>query len=355
MSNHHARRCQILALMALLGISASCEPAAEGPPPDVGAAVPADSVLTVDTLVSYESGLIGEISGLALDESGSVWLADEVNHRLLRVSPDGQTETIGREGSGPGEFQRPRGIAVGDAVEVYDYQNGRVQRLSRSGEYLETYPAPDVLYPPVAMNGDGMVVGGHLGRHNSLARMAGPAVQGEPFRGEARAPAPSEISLGRMREQAEEGEIPEEISNSIVPILGPGGELWLVVQADATVEHYDETGEAVWSRQMNTPEAEAAFERYFEAWDGSVGFGSLPFPWIVRAGALVDDELWLMMDGVGESGSVVLRLAAASGEPINRLVLPLEGRGGYFAVDRDRGFLYVGETDEGSLVRVSLP
>lgn len=310
------------------------------------------SVLVLDTLVTAESGEIGVVASLALGPEGRVWIADEANHRLLVVDPDGgPTRRIGREGSGPGEFIRPRGIAASaSGVSVFDFGNRRIVRLGPSGEHLASEPLVGPAFVPVGMNQKGTLASNSLGREGSLVELRAPGQEMPSLRGLARSRMPMEISPARVREQARGGEVPVEFRNNTLPVLGAGGELWFVLQSDGTMEHYDPDGNLVWSRLLDQPEVGAALERFFSAWAGSVT--GVPVPWIARWGVQVGDEVWLMMDGVGPSGSTILILDGASGEPRRRIVLELEGRAGPFAVDREGRSLYLSLVDDPTLLRV---
>jgi tripartite motif-containing protein 71 len=104
-----------------------------------------------DTFIS-EIGLSG---GATLDDPGAVavapatgdaYVADTDNDRVLVYAPDGSLLAKwggdggnGSTGSGPGEFERPRALAIdphsGD-VYVADYGNDRIQKFSSNGTLL---------------------------------------------------------------------------------------------------------------------------------------------------------------------------------------------------------------------------
>ena len=69
--------------------------------------------------------------GVAVDPmNGNILVADCHNHRVQVLSSDGShLRTIGSQGSGPGQFKHPHGVAVdgGGNVLVADYMNHRVQ------------------------------------------------------------------------------------------------------------------------------------------------------------------------------------------------------------------------------------
>jgi DNA-binding beta-propeller fold protein YncE len=78
-------------------------------------------------------------SGVAVDQAGNVYVADQLNHRVQKFTASGGfVDEWGGLGSGDGEFIRPMGIAVDSSGVVYvtDAGNHRVQRFSSSGAFL---------------------------------------------------------------------------------------------------------------------------------------------------------------------------------------------------------------------------
>ena len=66
---------------------------------------------------------------VAVDGEGNVFVADSGNQRIVKFSPDGVLlATWGEPGTGPGQFETPRGLAVDAAGTVYVADlGGRVQ------------------------------------------------------------------------------------------------------------------------------------------------------------------------------------------------------------------------------------
>jgi len=57
--------------------------------------------------------LLGEVSGLAVDDAGRVYVSDFQDPRIVVFAPDGRhLATIGRKGKGPGEFIAPTGPVI---------------------------------------------------------------------------------------------------------------------------------------------------------------------------------------------------------------------------------------------------
>ena len=79
---------------------------------------------------------------LAVDDSGLVYVADRNNHRIQKFSGSGAyLSQWGGEGAGDGQFSSPWAVAMGDSGDVYvaDYGNDRIQRFTRSGVYLSQW------------------------------------------------------------------------------------------------------------------------------------------------------------------------------------------------------------------------
>jgi hypothetical protein len=109
---------------------------------------------------SAEAGRIDNPRGIAIDPSGrNVYVADGNNHRVNVFSPwgkfrfafgwgvaDGKAEPqtcsdgcrAGQAGSGPGQLNGPRGIAVDEAGDVYvgDEYNHRLQKFDSEGNFV---------------------------------------------------------------------------------------------------------------------------------------------------------------------------------------------------------------------------
>jgi hypothetical protein len=92
----------------------------------------------------------GQLRGpvdLTLDSAGNVIVADTGNNRVQKFRPDGtlvwaRGKAGGTAGNGPGEFSRPKDVAVAPdgSVVVADSDNGRIQRLSADGAFVASYP-----------------------------------------------------------------------------------------------------------------------------------------------------------------------------------------------------------------------
>jgi hypothetical protein len=78
-------------------------------------------------------------SRIAIDSSGNVYVADTYNHRIQKLTLNGQFVTKwGSEGSGDGQFEWNLGIAIDSSGNVYvaDRDNSRIQKFTSSGQFV---------------------------------------------------------------------------------------------------------------------------------------------------------------------------------------------------------------------------
>jgi DNA-binding beta-propeller fold protein YncE len=81
-------------------------------------------------------------AGLAVDREQTLWIADACNHRIVRLSREGELlATFGRFGSSPGEMRYPYDIAVtpDDQIMICEYEGNRLQWFSKEGRSLRIW------------------------------------------------------------------------------------------------------------------------------------------------------------------------------------------------------------------------
>jgi sugar lactone lactonase YvrE len=113
-------------------------------------------------------------AGIAIDQSGRIYVADPPDHRVRRIDPDGTIATVAGRGSGgfggdgglaiEALLNQPSGVAVDAKGVLYiaDRLNGRIRRVDPNGKISSVSTGDFKLLEPVAValdqNGDLLVV-----------------------------------------------------------------------------------------------------------------------------------------------------------------------------------------------------
>lgn len=101
------------------------------------------------------AAMLGGISGVAVDESGNVFIVDYRSGRLVSFAEDGSVRwSSGRKGEGPGEFNRPGSLViVGDELLIMNGGGTRIDLWNTSGEYIRTQRLVDAGVPRARLIG----------------------------------------------------------------------------------------------------------------------------------------------------------------------------------------------------------
>ncbi len=79
------------------------------------------------------------LSGIAVDASSYVYVADNGNHRIQKFTSSGQfVAKWGTEGNADGQFKYPSGICTDGNGNIYvaDYGNHRIQKFTSDGQFI---------------------------------------------------------------------------------------------------------------------------------------------------------------------------------------------------------------------------
>jgi DNA-binding beta-propeller fold protein YncE len=120
----------------------------EGPPPKFGPLPESAATTMFEGGKGTENGEFDSPTGIAVDASGNILVADTNNGRIEKFSPTGTfLSTIGTKGNGHGQLGEPNGIAIDRAGNIYVAEvasNHRVQKLAPDGTFIAEWKGPDL-------------------------------------------------------------------------------------------------------------------------------------------------------------------------------------------------------------------
>ena len=124
----------------------------EAPPPQLSS-LPEGVTNMFEGGKGSDKGQFDSPTGIAVDGSGNILVADTNNGRIEKFSPTGTfLSIIGTKGSGHGQLGEPNGIAIDRAGNIYVAEvasNHRVQKLAPDGTFIAEWKGPELgLYGP---------------------------------------------------------------------------------------------------------------------------------------------------------------------------------------------------------------
>lgn len=338
------------AFLALVALANCGDPASEPSQPLPLAAT--------DTLVTTASGIIGGVYDLAVSPAGDLYVADYGFKHVLVVGPAGEVrDTIGNEGTGPGEFQMPGAIGAGDdSVRVFDARSNLVQVFDAAGELARSYrlEAPGI-GGSQAFTPDGTAAVTIGGFDESMVLILDPAGQPMASLGTPLVPPVQFYDFTAIKNQIGDGQVPDAIRNHAIVAWGPNRSVYLAFLAEPQVRRYDADGQLLWTRALDEPVMTAARETFFQKnreEENPAAFYPLRY---VTDATVVDGDLWLLLDTPEHEDGLLLVLAADDGTIRQRIVLPGLPNGGQIAADETRDRLYLAAREEASIVTFKLP
>jgi hypothetical protein len=98
--------------------------------------------ITVDETPLPEDTFFESAFNIKCDKYGYVYICDYRANNIKILNSSGSfIKTIGKEGQGPGEFNRPYDIAVTDErLIIWDMGNRRLDALTKDGEFIKSVP-----------------------------------------------------------------------------------------------------------------------------------------------------------------------------------------------------------------------
>ena len=314
---------------------------------------PREFALTDPTVViSSGSALLALVVDMTIDERGNVLLLDWSAGSVVVVPPDGGEPThFGGKGQGPGEFEGPSNIGVGDGlIRMIDQLTGRMHRLDYEGRLMG---GVDLAGGIVKAS-----VGTERIAYMAVPRPDQPLVTVTSADGITmhRIVAPVADDYGwntpAMRQEIVAGGIPDQLRNTVIPAVRLDGGVWAFLATEGTLQRYGSEGQLVVQAAIDLPEKKAILAHFRDVNLDAQRRVVFPLEYVSQLHA-IGEEVWLLWNV--PTGPNLITVHRPDATLLHRLTFAGSSSAGRFAVDIERRRVYLYSRDDSSLVRYALP
>lgn len=330
----------------LLALSPACAAHDAPPAPDTN--------IVVDTVASPETAPIEEPVAAYPLPGGRLAVVDYRKNQVHILAADGRLDTsLGRAGQGPGEFSLIYGIAFrAETLAVLDIGNGRLSNFVLGRGFLGTRPLPPGFAHQafVLLPGDTTL---HMtdGADGALVTLRAPDGRVLVRYGDPLVPPPTFFNLRTMKEAIAAGRIPDEFRNTVLPVLGPARDVWVIQQTTGVIEHYSPAGVLLGSLSLPAEHVRAREAEFFRANRALMNDRARLADLRVAAAAVATaDRLWLLL---AVPDSIPAQLLAIDTSHVIRERHELPGAAGAITLTQDTvtGAFYLVNIGEGVILR----
>jgi sugar lactone lactonase YvrE len=194
---------------------------------------------------------------LSIDKDGQIYVLDSKDHNIKVFKNNGTFfQTIGREGSGPGEFNRPWIMdIIGNEIYVADCDNRQVQVLTKSGQYQRSFKLPLEFGSGMAFDSKGTLYLNTKGFRSSklisiydnqgnLLNEIG-TLEGKSF---------EFYNMTQIKNQIKKGELPDSFKNDLLIIVDHKGDIFAVHRAMNKLRKFSPEGKELAEVEIDAEE-----------------------------------------------------------------------------------------------------
>jgi hypothetical protein len=234
---------------------------------------------------------------------------------------------------------------------VVDATSNRVQVFDRPGNLGRSYllDAPS-LGSGRAFRGDGALgatIDGFEGAMVLVLASDGTRIRmfGEPI-----VPNVSFYDFSALKAEIRDSRVPDAFRNRAMLAWAPDHSAYLAFLAEPEVRRYDAVGELLWASPLNEPVLRKVRETFVRENIEEQNPSRVHSLQYVSDLAVVDGNLWLLLNTASERDGLLLVLDADNASVLHRLSFSAMPNTGQFAVDESRGLLYLAARGEASVV-----
>ncbi len=204
---------------------------------------------------------------ITVSKEGDIYVLDSNDNNIKIFDRGGAfIKSIGREGSGPGEWKRPWILGfVGDRIYVVDANNRRIQIMKKDGNYERGYKVPVDL-------GKGMAFDAYGNLYLSTQGMRSPHLisvydrEGNLIKefGELEGKTFEFYDFTLIKEQIKKGKIPDPLKNDLVLIVDQNGGLIAVHNSLNKLKKFSDNGTLLFESEIESEEYRHIYSEFIE-------------------------------------------------------------------------------------------
>jgi WD40 repeat protein len=204
---------------------------------------------------------------LSVDKDGQIYVLDSKDNNIKVFKEDGTfIQTISRGGSGPGEFNRPWIMdIIGNEIYVADCNNGRVQVLTKSGQYQRSFKLPLEFGSGMAFDSKGILYLNTKGFRSSklisiydnqgnLLNEIG-TIEGDPF---------DFYDMVQIKNQIKKGKLPDSFKNDLLIIVDHKGDIFAVHRAVNKFKKFSAEGKELAEVKIEAEEYQKIYKAFLQ-------------------------------------------------------------------------------------------
>ena len=236
---------------------------------------------------------------ITVSKEGQVYILDSRDNNIKIFQKDGSfMKCIGREGGGPGEFERPWILElIEDKIYVADTENGRIQVLTKDGKYQRSFKVPITFGYGMAFDSKGNLYLNTQGfrspkviaiydNQGYLIREIG-NLEGKSF---------DFYNITLIRNQIRKGQIPDSFKNDLLLIIDNKGNIFAVHQALNKFKKFSRNGEILSMVKIEAKEYKNIYKAFVQKNEADKRPGFYPLHYINDLALDDKENLYILLN-----------------------------------------------------------
>lgn len=304
-----------------------------------------------------EEQVLGNPVDMSLSKSDQIYVLDSKDNNIKIYLKDGTfIKSIGRKGSGPGEFIRPWKLEIiNEKIYVADTGNGRIQVLDEDGKYQRSYKIPVSFGLGMTFDSEGKAYLNTRGfrspklisiydNQGNLIREVG-QLEGKSFQA-------SDFSV--IKKQIRGGEIPDSFKNELMLIVDAEGNIFAVHQALNKLKKYSADGKLQVESSIKAEEYKNIYKAFLQK-NEEVRDAAATYYALLYVNDLELDKEGNLYALLNEPSRMIIYVYSNKGEPKRKLLgvednifrISISNENVLYALSRDTHFIYKFSLDFG--------